>query len=647
MKRTGVFTSEIAQAMGKSDRWVRMRAENEIWRFRTAKNPRTGRFQPRYIVADLPDDVRAALNPPVKKPVKKTETCVLPFDQYTEEERKVAFDRQQVILLRENVGRSREDFIGLWEASDLRVDPDLYERIGLFSVSTLARWERRYRKYGIAGLCPRYSASDRDRGPGEFSLTDKDRELIQMYYLLPQKPPLTVTLSNIERLHGREIPYETARRFIDTIPRPVLIRYREGEKKYSDLVEPTVRRAYTDMEAMEWVVSDHRTLDFLVCLDDRGKQFRPTLTAVADMRSRKLLGWWIDETPSSHTILCALEMMGRTWGAAEHILIDNGKDYRSKALAGATVTESIWEDGAVKVEQQEIEGIFAEMGTKIHYSTPYNGRSKPIERLFRDVADYFDRQFVSYVGSDTVSRPEEVKRYYGRFNGKSKLGVPYTLDEIRAAFTNFAHWWNATHKHSGRGMNGRTPDAVFQAEWKKQRSIPDAMVRLLFSEKIPGRKVRANGIRVDGIDYYSQELYLYKGRKVTVRRPVREVGEIHLYTLKGQYLCSAFNPEISGLGATAMDLKAVKKARKGEKKQLDATYGWLKSSQAFMPSMAEHLIHHLQEAGRITPPEVQERVVGLDLPPEEKARVRRGDFTLIEKGTGGEAKPRKNIEMLY
>ncbi|MCF7952419.1 MAG: Mu transposase C-terminal domain-containing protein [Spirochaetaceae bacterium] len=628
--------------MGKSERWVRMRADRETWKYRTAKNPRTGRRQPRYITAELPDDVRAALFLPPKE-VKTTPEEVMPFDRYTEGERAAAYDRQSVIHLREELGISRAAFAARWSRGELELSAELVSRIGTFSESTLRRWERRYRQYGLAGLCPRYSAGERERGPGELTLEEKDKELIQAYYLLPQKPPLTVALSNIQRLHGRDIPYEPARRFVETIPKPVIIRYREGEKKYSDLVEPTVRRAYTDMASMEWVVSDHRTLDFLVT--HKGKEFRPILTAVADMRSRKLIGWWIDENPSSHTILCALEMMGAEFGAAENILIDNGQDYRSKALTGSVETESIFADGVMKVEKREVEGLFAEMGTKIHYSTPYNGRSKPIERLFRDVADYFDRQFESYVGSNTVDRPVDVKRYYGRFNGKSKKEVHLTLEQVRTAFTNHARWWNANHSHGGRGMEGKTPDQVFQENLKKVRTIPKEMLRLLFSEKIPGRKVHSNGIKIEGIDYYSDRLYLYKGRKVNVRRPVREIGEIHLYSLKGQYLCSAYNPELAGRAATAMDLKTVKKARKSEKKQLVEHYGWLPSYQAFMPKMADHLINHLEEAGRITPPEAEEKVVGLDLPPEEKARMHRGEFTVVDKE--GEKKPSKNIEMLY
>lgn len=642
MKRKGVYTGEIAKAMGRSERWVRMRADREGWTYRTAKNPKTGRSQPRYIIADLPDDVRASIFLPPKE-VKARPEEIMPFDRYTESERAAAYDRQEIINMRAGLGTSRASFIARWNRRELEISEELASRVGSFSESTLRRWERRYRQYGLAGLCLQYSASERDRGPGELTLDEKDRELIQAYYLLPQKPPLTVALSNIQRLHGREIPYEPARRFVDSIPKPVIIRYREGEKKYSDVVEPTVRRQYTDIDAMQWVVSDHRTLDFLV-VNERGKQFRPVLTAVADMRSRKLLGWWLDETPSSHTILCALEMMGRNFGAAEHILIDNGRDYRSKALNGAVVPEYIWEDGVMKVERNEVEGIFTEMGTTVHYSTPYNGRSKPIERLFRDVADYFDRQFPSYVGSDTSSRPDEVKRYYGRFNNKSKLEVEYSLDDIRIAFEHHANWWNKTHSHSGRGMNGRTPDEVFQDTWKKHREIPEPMLRLLFSEKIPGRVLQGNGITVDGVDYYSQDLYLLKGRKVNLRRPVMDVGEIYVYGLKGEYLGTVYNNELAGKGVTAMDLKSVKKARKGERKLLNEHYGWLTSYQAFMPKMADHLIRHAEEAGKIDAPRETERVVGLDLPPEEKAEVRRGDFSLVKKE---DEKPSRNIEMLY
>jgi len=207
-------------------------------------------------------------------------------------------------------------------------------------------------------------------------------------------------------------------------------------------------------------------------------------------------------------------------------------------------------------------------------------------------------------------------------------------------FASFIAWWNASHKHSGRGMEGRTPDQVFEATWAKKREVPAPVIRLLFAEKIPGRKVRANGVRVDGLDYYSSELWEHKGRSVTVRRPVRDIGEVYIYDLKGKYLCSARNDALVATGVTAMDIRAVAKARKAERAKLQAAYGWLKSYQAFMPTMEQHLINHARAEGRIKQPEAVEQVVGLDLPPE----TRREQFAVVKDN---EPKPKRKLEMLY
>ena len=619
---------------------MRLLAEDRGWRYRRVRSPSGGKAKLLFAAASLPPEILSQVlsqSLPARSPPREPDSR--PLDSYSEEARAVALDRAAVLKRLRAASCRPEEFAAAWNAGGPE-EAALRGRLGPLSASTLRRWEARYQRSGLSGLCPRYASGERERGPGEFALSEEDRKLILTYYLLPQKPPLTVALSNIAQLHGRQIPYEPARRFVAGLPKPLLVRHRDGAKRAADRYEPTVRRSYSGLAAMEWVVSDHHTLDLLVAHE--GRIFRPVLTAVVDMRARKLLGWWIDEIPSSLTILCALEQMGRLYGAPENALIDNGQDFRSAALQGAVVAERIWEDGVLQLATREVEGLFAELGCQVHYALPYNARSKSIERLFRDVCDYFSRNFSTYVGSNTVSKPEEVKRYYGRFAGGEKKEVRLTLEQVRAAFSNFAHWWNAHHHHRGQGMEGRTPDEVFAATWKEKREIPEAMVRLLFSEKIPARTVKANGIELDGILYYSSELWHHKGRQVSVRRPVRDIGEIYVYALSGEYLACARNDALAGAGATAMDIRSVQKARKAEREKMAEGYGWLPTYRANLPTMEEYLIHHLQAAGRIAEPAQVAQVVGLALPPE----LAREGLSVV-RPDDAHKKPGRNLEMPY
>jgi hypothetical protein len=62
---------------------------------------------------------------------------------------------------------------------------------------------------------------------------------------------------------------------------------------------------------MQCAVCGHKTLDFASRVLRGGEWHRAqlVLTAATDKRSRMILGWWIDEIPSTVTIIRATRMM--------------------------------------------------------------------------------------------------------------------------------------------------------------------------------------------------------------------------------------------------------------------------------------------------------------------------------------------------
>ncbi len=638
MSTIGFFASDIAAATGKTRRWIRGRARKESWPYQVARNKKTGRNQARYEFDRLPTDVQAACAGwPGRGEEEKSQNQEgrSALDQYGEEERRTALLRQSVLERWEQTALRAEVFAGHYNNGV--IDSGLLLETGPVSDATLRRWRNKYHTDGLAGLCPDYSAR-RDVG----TLSEEDKRLVMGYYLVPSRPPLTVALESIKQIHKREVPYHAARRFVKALPKPLVTLKRDGEKRHNEGFEPYLDRKefYKKIRSMEWGCSDHKMFDFLVHAD--GRVFRPYVTAIIDLRSRKLVGWWIDEQPSTATVLIAMERAAQDYGLFENILVDNGRDYKSKALKGTR-----GRDRQIKFSP-ESQGIFQELGCRVHYSLPYRGQSKPIERFFGTMAQQFDKNMPTYVGSNTSDRPEDVKRYYGRFNGKKKLEVTLTLEDARRAFESYANYWNANHHHTGSGMDGRSPDEVFQLHWTKKREIevPRDRARLLFSEKIHNKPVKRNGIRINGLDYYSEELWPWKGRRVTVRRPVSDIGVVWVYDQKGRYLCEASNDKLAGIGVTSIDLKKVQKAREKEAKQLKERYGWVDDYQRFLPSMADHLLNHMYQKSPTRGPEVVEKVVGIDMPESWRQDHRREGFTVLKKRGAGKKKKR-DLEMLF
>jgi hypothetical protein len=187
---------------------------------------------------------------------------------------------------------------------------------------------------------------------------------------------------------------------------------------------------------MEWGVGDHHLFDFVI--KHKGRIFRPWLTRFDDMRSRYICGWHIDIIPNTLTILRALSMAVENCGTFGNLLIDNGKDFRSHWFAG-----NAWKQNKMKLDKETcdlIEGVLHDCGTLAHFCIPYRGQSKPIERAFRTDIELFEKRMETYVGSNTATRPDEAKLYWGRINGRDKIEVTLTLDEIRRRYAEYAEW---------------------------------------------------------------------------------------------------------------------------------------------------------------------------------------------------------------
>jgi len=642
----GLFSSDVAEVLGKSDRWVRELAEKQGWPGRVMKNPATGRKQVRFFFERLPDAIKTAWaerkgeSLPEAKPESEPKEDVPSFDSFTESERSRALDRKSVLDRFASSGISAPIFLDYFNTND--ACRDLRERIGkTLSISTFDRWRKRYGVYGLPGLCDRHSL--RDRGPGERTLSQVDKDILIARWLDLNRPTVKKVVDDMALLDGRKVSYGAALRFLNSLPEPLVILKREGKKKYNDLVSPHINRGYEDIKPMDWACSDHRTCDFFVV--HQGRIFRPSVTVVADMRCRKPLGWYMDENPSTLTIMAALDMMEASFGFPDNILIDWGKDYCSKTLHGTTEEERVFEDGVTRIESREILGVFAEVGCTVHHSIPYRGQSKPIERFFRDMAERYDKSMPTYIGSDTTSKREDTKLYFGSFNGELKRTVTLTLEEARETFSNWVNQWSETHRHTGRGMKGKTPNEVFAELVEAKKRIPPQYRRLVFSEKLSARMVGRNGVVVDGLEYYSPDIFLRKKTRILVRRPVLDIGKVFVYDLAGRFLAEASNTVLSGQGITALDLKEVQKARKDEAERLRELHGKLKNLKKFLPDMAKHLLEHKYANHPSSAPVAERKVVGFELPPRVEQAAKRNELAALN--SDGEKKPRRNIETLF
>jgi hypothetical protein len=278
------------------------------------------------------------------------------------------------------------------------------------------------------------------------------------------------------------------------------------------------------------------------------------------MRSRTITGWHIDIVPNTLTIMRAFSMSVDLYGLFDHLLIDNGKDFKSSWFAG-----NEWKMRRTSPEKETlilIEGVLHDCGTKAHFSTPYHAQSKPIERWFRSVIELFSKEQPTYVGSNNTDRPADTELFWSRINGRDKIEVTYTLDQLRNDFEKFVNWFNTSWNHSGQGMNGETPHSVFYANLEARREMPQEMRKYVFAIR-DQRTIQKKGITMDGIDYYDPQMVQYIGTRVEVRRDINDAGKIALFSLPGcVYMFDAENDFLKDRGIPEENIRRLKNAKK-------------------------------------------------------------------------------------
>src|SRR5262249_19854646 len=114
-------------------------------------------------------------------------------------------------------------------------------------------------------------------------------------------------LRNVEADCFRPPSYSAVRSYLKELPKPLLILSRQGKRQFKERCEPYLLTDFESLLPNQIWVSDHGQHDVWVRNDgfsglSANAAVRPWLTAVIDMRSRKIVGTAWSANPSSHTI---------------------------------------------------------------------------------------------------------------------------------------------------------------------------------------------------------------------------------------------------------------------------------------------------------------------------------------------------------
>jgi hypothetical protein len=233
--------------------------------------------------------------------------------------------------------------------------------------------------------------------------------------------------------------------------------------------------------------------------------------------------------------------------------------------------------------------VLDDLGCAAQFTEPYHGQSKHIERAFGFIAGEFDKSFESYLGSNTSDRHDESRLYVGSFDGAPARPVEElpTVEETRELFARFAEWFNTRWKHSGQGMDGRTPETVFAEYRGAQRDLPEGFARYVWTRR-EIKTVQRNGVRHEGDWYYNPAMEAITGQEVELRVSIDDIGKAWVFNLAGEFLYEAASA-FRDLGITAENVRQVKRLRKQAGKHLEKYQIALKEIRKDRKTMLEEL----------------------------------------------------------
>jgi len=549
-----IKTSKIAAALCVSRKEVNKRAKKEGWP--CVKHNGTLLF----LETRLPETVRLALAGEPREALCENSG----LSQLTDKAREAAKNRSALIYEYHQSGLKPSDFCEAFNAGQIL--PRLQKPLGNVSARTLYRWLGEQKKAGgtgagaLAALAPQYGIKKSGAG---VTLSPVERHLLREYWLKNTRPSMAHAYQLMKLSYPHSLcTYQTAARFLQSIPPAERDYFRLGKKRFEDLYLPYVEQNINQYRSLDLVISDHHVLDCVVLYN--GKLIRPWITTFQDYRSGKIVGFFPTVKPSSLSIIAAYYVCCIRYGVPKAVLFDNGKDYRSKLINGyQTTAKQFKPDGLEEDVEIFFQGVLPAFGTNVHFTKTYSAKSKGRqERYYRILGEYLSKDIGSYVGSDTTTQPDDAILMWRSINGMAKREDIPSWNYFTKAAASMIEYINDTFISHGKGMDGKTRSRVFTENLPGQikHVSKEELQQALYRSEV--RKCGRNGIKHHGVNYYHPRLIEYAGRDVVIRNKIITDNEMPVYAINGSYICTAIGDYFAEGANLNQAIKHVESVRK-------------------------------------------------------------------------------------
>ncbi|TWC35087.1 putative transposase [Pseudomonas sp. SJZ079] len=540
---------------------VRKTADREGWEGQR----RLGSKAIEYAFAVLPKETQAALiaasvanaqPEPVAAPLPViAERDAVSASRLTDEQRSVMTARLAFVREIERMSqvtsqqRAIMTLVGLAKSGDL--SPYLSDRVirandrktedRSLSERTLKRWLADYRKQGEIGLAPARRQKD-------MAVPSWAKDFLRCFQR-PTKPSVEASYAEFAaKCQGERPSIHQVRRFLNklSVEAREQGRYSPQELK---AFQPFRRRTTKNLLPGDVYTADGHKFDAEVINPHTGKPYRPEITTVLDVTTRRVLGVSIGEAENTIDVMFALRDAIERGGMFAMFYVDNGSGF-----ANDTVRE-----------------VVDRLGGEMTHALPYNSQARGlVERSHQSLWVRAAKKLTSFIGADmdkhAGTKVHRISRQQLRDTGTTRL-LPTFAEFMAAAEVEIEDYNNRPHRGLAKMRDPQTGrmchmspneawDAARAQGWEPMIAPPELVSDLMRPQVI--RKTHRGEVAWDNNRYFLDALRDYQGEQVRVAYDVRDASRVWVRTLDGELLGEAL---LDGNASDYMPLNRVEQAR--------------------------------------------------------------------------------------
>ena len=355
-------------------------------------------------------------------------------------------------------------------------------------------------------------------------------------YRLPMKPSVAEAYRFfLRRLEsdGNECPsIHTVRRWLDKVGNVERERGRRGARDLKNIL-PHKRRDFLHLKPAAIYTGDGHTFDAEVLNPLSGLPFRPEITTVLDVGTRRCMGWSVGLAESRFTVLEALSHASRAAiGAIWYV--DWGKGFENLMMTDEAI------------------GLMGRLGMTMTHSRAYNSQAKGASERSHNIFTRAAANLPSFVGKnmDEEARQKlfKLSRKEVRLHGKILNSPIPTWDEFKGYIEWVVDEYNDRPHRSlpkftdregkRRHMSPNEFWALKVAEFGEPLKVSPEEEGYLFRPQVM-RTVQRGEVSLFNNTYYSAELMEFNGETVRVGYDVQDALWVWIYDDVGRLICKA------------------------------------------------------------------------------------------------------------